>query len=109
MDSAQRERLAARGLVVRDDAGQDAVRISLEYLPAVDGPSRAHRGEALRSTFERVAATPKAAGLKLDPESLSINGQLIEGVVPLDRYEAVARDLRDDDMRVQLVQSFRAT
>src|SRR5207249_2170217 len=72
MDAAKQKRLKARGLVIPDSAGQDAVRVYLQYRPSVRGNSRAARREALREHFERVASRRSAVRLELDPESLSV-------------------------------------
>jgi hypothetical protein len=109
MDNARQKRLKARGLVIPDSAGQDAVRVYLQYRSNVAGGSRAARRETLRKHFERVASEHSGSRLELDPASLSVSGQMIEALVPLEDYEQVVRDLAGDDLHIDLVQSFKAT
>jgi hypothetical protein len=56
-----------------------------------------------------VARTHARTGVELHPESLSESGQVIEALVPAERYEQAMHELEGDDIRVDLVQAFRAT
>ncbi len=109
MDDSSYKTFADRGLVVPDSFGKDAVRVYLQYLPDVPGDSRDARGKALRNRFEQVARKRAHTGVELHPDSLSVSGQVIEALVPVERYEQATRELEDDDVRVDLVESFDAT
>jgi hypothetical protein len=109
MATMKQQTLADRNLVVHDTDGGDAVRISLQYLPTLTARSRGARVKALRSHFEKVAKTHAATGVELHPDSLSESGQVIEALVPADRYEQAIHELEGDDIRVDLVQAFQAT
>lgn len=109
MDAMQMSSLAKSGLVVPDSSGKDAVRVYLQYLPSVSGKSAAARGKALRDRFERVARRHEAMGVQLDPESMSVSGQMIEALLPLEHYEQARHELEDEKVRVDIVESFDAT
>lgn len=98
-----------RNPVVRDSDGGEVVRIYLQYLPTLSVKSRGARAKALRSHFEKVAQTHAATGVQLHPDSLSESGQVIEALVPADRYQQAMHELEGDDIRVDLVQALPAT
>jgi hypothetical protein len=109
MDTVKQQSAADRDLVVRDSGGRDAVRIYLQYLPTLSARSRGARTKALRNRFEKVARKHAGTGVELYPESLSESGQVIEALVPAERYEEAIHELEGDDIRVDLVQEFQAT
>lgn len=109
MDGAQLKSLADRGLVVADSSGKEAVRVYLQYLPDVAGDSRAARRAALRKRFDDVVKKRAHTGVELDHKSLSVSGQMIEALVPVERYEQAASELEADAVRVDLAESFDAT
>ena len=104
-----RRRLAARGLVVPDSSGRDAVRVYLQYMPDIGGASRTERRTALRDRFDSLAGNRAGDEVELDPKSLSVSGQTIEALVPVDRFDEVASELAGDDVNVALVESFKVT
>jgi predicted nucleotidyltransferase len=109
MDTAQFKSLSDRGLVVTDSSGKDAVRVYLQYLPELPGASRDDRGKELKKQFEQVASKRAHTGVQLDPDSLSVSGQVIEALLPVERYEQATRELEDDNVCVDIVESFDAT
>lgn len=109
MDAMQMSSLVKHGLVVPDASGKDAVRVYLQYLPNVSGRSAAARGRALRDRFERVARKHADVGVQLDPKSMSVSGQMIEALLPLEHYEQARHQLEDEKVRVDIVESYDAT
>jgi hypothetical protein len=109
MDALQQESLADRGLIVSDSSGRDAVRVYLQHLSETPSESPEDRGKNLREFFEHVAHKRAHTGVELLPETFSVTGQMIEALLPLEFYEQATRELEDDDVRVDLVESFDAT
>lgn len=108
MDPAEYKALADRGLVVSDSSGNKAVRVYLQYLPDIRGRSRDARRKALRTRFDQIAEKRSQTGVELDPGSLSVSGQVIEALVPIQHFDEARHELEDDDLRVDLVESFDA-
>lgn len=109
MNALEQQTLQDRGMVVKDSAGREAVRVYLQYKPTVRGRSLSARSKALRNRFDKVARMHAGTGVELHPESLSVSGQVIEALVPLEHYEQAMHELEHDDVRVDLVQAFQAT
>jgi hypothetical protein len=109
MDAAKRNKLSARGLVAPGSSGEDSVRVYLQYLPDLPEISGAERGKALRERFEEATRKRADGWVELDHESLSESGQMIEANIPASRYEEVAKKLADEDLRMDIVQAFKAT
>lgn len=109
VDTARHNSLANRGLVVSDSSGNEAVRVYLQYLPDLPGRSRDARREALRNEFQRIAEKGSRTGVELDPGSLSVSGQVIEALVPIQHFDEAKHVLENDGVRVDLVEPFDAT
>lgn len=108
MNRADKKSLADRGLLTQNSAGSDAVRVYLQYVPDVPGESREARGEVLRTKFEQ-AREHTQGDIELHPDSMSVSGQMIEALLPVEQYEQAARELEAHDMRVDIAEAFDAT
>jgi hypothetical protein len=107
MDGHVAEQLRARGEVLRRAGGRDRVRVSLHYPRPLDAVARTERRKRLQSAFADIAATERARGLELDPASLSVSAQSVEGTVPLDEYDALSDELEPLGVRMRLVRRMK--
>jgi hypothetical protein len=107
MDGRVAEQLRTRGEVLHRAGGRDRVRVSLHYRRALDAVARAERRERLESAFADLAVAGRDRGLELDPASLSVSAQSVEGTVPLDEYDALSDELEPLGVRMRLVRRMR--
>lgn len=94
------KKLRQLGAIEHLDAGADGVRVSLQYRSRLADPSRARRRDILKSEFERIAHDLITEGAKVDLDSMSVSGQTVEAVLPLDKYDHLKDELSKQDVRV---------
>lgn len=100
MDVKMLKKLRQLGAIEHLDAGTDGVRVSLQYRSRLTDPSRARRRDILKSQFERIAHDLVSEGAKVDLDSMSISGQTVEAVLPVDKYDDLTNELSKQDVRV---------
>jgi len=96
----------ARGAeTVTTSSGRDAIRLSLGYTGRISGETIGERREELtRILSDAVDGLPLHADADIDWDHLSVSGQTLQVLVPLDEVAdvedaAVARGLRVDAVR----------
>ncbi len=97
------EKLRERGLLEPDGAGAGCVRLSVQYAQRLAGKTRAERREVLGCWAEEVGRTLARHGGEVVPDSLSIAGQTVEAVVPVEEYPRVEAELAGRGERADLV------
>lgn len=108
MDAKEFDKLAKIGAIERLNTGDNAVRVSLQYEPRLRNPSRSDRRETLKSEFEQIAQSIDARGAEVNLESLSVSGQTVEALIPVDSFDAIAEELSSKNVRVDLLIGRRA-
>jgi hypothetical protein len=103
------DKLRERGLLEPGPAnGAACVRLSVQYAPRLAGKTRAERRELLGCWAKEVGRTLARHGGEVVPDSLSIAGQTVEAVVPLEEYPSVEAELAGRGERADLVVPRRA-
>jgi hypothetical protein len=104
MDEREAQKLSERGLVGKTPAGRPAVRVSLQYQHRFEEPSRDARRRLLSDAFEPIARWLESNDAHVDLDSLSVSGQTVEALLPIDDYDELTSKLQHHDVRVdQLV------
>ena len=83
-------------------SGEKGVRVTLQYQPRLNQPTLAARRSDLRDRFAHVAAEFKPAGVCVDLDAISITGQTVNAIVPLDKFDAIEQSLNERSMRVDV-------
>lgn len=100
MDKDLIRKLRDLGALSRTSKGEEGVRVSLQYKPRLEEPSRSARREILQRAFRKVASEVLARGLECDLKSLSVSGQTVQAVLPVRDYESLVDELEQKDIRV---------
>jgi hypothetical protein len=74
--------------------GRQALRASV-HLPERIEASRAERRDLLTTHFAKLGNLLHDIGGEVDLDSLSVSGQSVEAIVPIDVYDDVERAVRD--------------
>lgn len=105
MDSKVLEKLYKLGAIDKLANGRDGVRVSLMWKTTLPAASRSTRRSMLRQKFENVANDIRAYGAEVDLDSVSISGQTVEAILPIDKYDEISDKLKKEDIRVDLLTS----
>lgn len=103
MDAKVLKKLYDTGAIDRLSNGQDGVRVSLQYQSATSG-SRSSRRTLLKQAFKDIAKEIVSEGAEVDLDSISVSGQTVEAILPVDNYDNIAGKLNQQNIRVDLVQ-----
>ena len=103
MDSKVLEKLYKLGAVDRLANGQDGVRVSLMCSLTLSQTSRSARRDLLRQKFESAANDILPDGAEVDLNSISVSGQTVEAVLPIDNYDDITDKLKQQSIRVDLL------
>lgn len=109
MDPKVLDNLYKLGAVDRLPNGQDGVRVSLQYRSRLTSGSRSSRRDLLKQTFEDIAKDIVSDGAEVDLNSLSVSGQTVEAILPVDQYDDITDKLNQQNIRVDLVQERQVT
>ena len=102
-DQNDLEKLRRLGLVRTMPDGTEAVRITAQYRGAPASPDR-HAWRVEMEAWQDVLSGKLANfGAEIVPNSLSLSAQTVEAVVPTLRLDEVAKNLNNEDVRVDLV------
>lgn len=97
------EKVIKQGGLERLHTGANGVRVSLQYEPRLLTPSFPDRKLELKREFERIAQSLNQRGAELDLDSISVSGQTVEALLPIDQLAEIEEDLSDRNIRVDLV------
>ena len=100
MDEHTMKKLRNLGAISRLSTGEEGVRVSLQYKPRLDEPSRSVRRDILHREFQKIASEGAPEGTRVDLESLSVSGQTVEAVLPAQHYDRLVNDLEQREVRV---------
>ncbi len=100
MDEHKIQKLRNLGAISRLSTGAEGVRVSLQYKPRLGEPSRSARRDILQREFQKIASESAPEGTQVDLSSLSVSGQTVEAVLPVEHYDRVVSDLEQREIRV---------
>jgi len=103
MDSDLLRRLGEAGALSSLGEGVSGVKVSLQYQPKLKVASRKERREELHDCFAHVAEQIAPTGAAVDLESISVLGQTVEAVLPVEEYEQIVAELEILEVRVDPV------
>lgn len=97
------DRIRQLGLIEHTSAGREAVRMTVQCRRSSAGHSRESWRSVLREWELEVARVLSGHGGEVVPGTLSVAGQTIEAVVPVDEVDAVLHEAVSSDVRFDLV------
>ena len=100
MDAKLLERLHQLGAIDRLSNGQDGVRVTLMWTARMTEPSLSARRDLLLQKFECTANNILPDGAEVDLSSISISGQTVEALLPIDNYDYLTDKLKQQSVRV---------
>jgi len=103
MDEHTIKKLRNLGALSRLPTGEEGVRVSLQYKPRLEEPSRSVRRDILHREFQKIASEGVPEGSSVDLESLSVSGQTVEAVLPVQHYDRLVNDLEQREVRVDTI------
>ena len=103
MDKHLLAKLGGLDALEKLDRGLRGVRVSLQSQGALPAGSRAERRACLEEHFAKIAETLAGAGARVDLGTISVSGQTVEAVLPVDDYDDMKRRLEDEGIRVDPV------
>lgn len=103
MDSKLLERVYKLGAVERLATGQDGVRVSLMWDSTLSQPSRSARRDLLKQKFESTANDIIPDGAEVDLNSISVSGQTVEAVLPINNFDQITDKLKQQSIRVAVL------
>lgn len=101
MDDTTLRRLQRGGAIVRLPTGDDGVRVSLRYLRKMLDRTRDERRELLTAKLKELAQAVMHGGGAIDEGTVSVTGQVCEGVLPVQGYDSLKADVESKDFEVQ--------
>lgn len=103
MDRQELDKLRRLGLTETTTLGAKGVRISAQHQRSLPATTRPDRRKTLQAWAEGLNARVAGYGGEVVPGSLSIAGQTVEAIVPIDSIEVIEHDLAKEDIRIDLV------
>lgn len=100
MDPSTLKKMEQMGALTDLGGGRVGVPVSLQYEARLDPPSRATRRDLLRQRFERIERELAPQGATVDLGSISVSGQTVEAVLPVDAIDGIETALRVQHVRV---------
>lgn len=94
-------KLEGQGAIELLKGGARGVRVSCQYRPVLGKQPRTERARVLKDCF--VELSQKVPDLEIDLTTLSVSGQTVEALVPVEQFDQVERKLEEKDIRVDLV------
>jgi hypothetical protein len=93
MDAHTLDLLRRQQLVRRLPDGREAVAVTLQYRGELPPVSRPERKRWLREQFSQLVGA--VDGVSIQPETLSVSGQTVNAVVPVEHVERLRSTLPD--------------
>lgn len=103
MDTRELDKLRRLGLTEKTSSGAEGVRISAQHQRSLAGETRLDRRRTLQTWADDLNEKVAHHGGEIVPGSLSVAGQTVEAVVPVDTFEAIQSGLTKEGVRVDLV------
>lgn len=102
------DKLRRLGMVETGPTGTELVRVTAQLRQLLGPVSRDERRAQLQAFESAMGRYLARHGGSIVPDSLSVLGQTLEALVPVDRLPALEAEL-DDKVRLDLVRRYQAT
>jgi hypothetical protein len=79
--------------------GREGIDVTLQFVGSVPAESRPERKDWLKKCFSNVKERLDSR-LDLKPESLSVSGQSIDAVVPVEEFDDIREKLSQEGVRL---------
>ena len=103
MNNSLKRKLAQLDLLEALPSGETGVRVTLQYTPRLAESSRADRRAFLDRRLSQIARRLGAAGCRVEIETLSVSAQTVEAVIPIDQYDAIEDQMKDEHIRLDVL------
>ena len=103
MDTNQSRKLRQLELLEALPSGVQGVRVSIQYLPRMSKGSRSERRALLEGRFRQIAGGLIGDGGMIEFDTLSVSGQCLEAVVPINHYDQIEHRLREKNIRIDVL------
>ncbi|KJJ99593.1 MULTISPECIES: hypothetical protein [Pseudomonas] len=103
VETREIEKLRQLGLTEQTSAGVEAVRVTAQCRLSAAGYTRDKWRSALLDWECGIEQQLASHGAELVPGSLSVSGQTVEVVVPIDQLSSVVAEMADADVRIDIV------
>lgn len=100
MEAREIEKLRNRGMTVPTAGGDEGVRITAQCRRLFGDQSRQERRLALEAWGQDLELRIATHGGQIVPGSLSVTGQTIDVIVPIESLPSLEADLSSSDIRV---------
>jgi hypothetical protein len=97
------EKLRRLDLTESTSSGAEAVRLTAQYRQPLAGQSREQRRAVLQTWQDELAQTLARHGGEIVPGSLSLAGQTVEAIVPVEKVSSAEAELAAENVRIDLV------
>jgi hypothetical protein len=94
------EKLDRLGAIVTSQSGTKGVHVTLQCNAPIKQVTRSAWRSALRAEFEHIKQSLEPQGAEVDLDSLSVTGQTVEALLPIDCYEELTNQLNQKGIRV---------
>ena len=94
MDAHTLDLLRRQQLIRRLPDGREAIAVTLQYRGELPGLTRVARRSWLTDRFSAVGGT--VDGMTIEPDTLSVSGQTVNAVVPIDDVEELRLRLPEE-------------
>lgn len=108
MDTRDLDRLRSLGLTERTADGVEAVRVSAQFQAPLFDHSRAERARILERWEDHLKEMVNRHGGFLVPGSLSMLGQSVEALLPVEAVNAVEHAAANDHTRIDVLMPYDA-
>src|SRR5262245_25394917 len=109
MERGDLDKLRRLGLTGKTPSGQETVRVTAQHRKPLADQSREQRRNILETWQQEIGRMLAPHGGEIVPNSLSVLGQTVEAVVPVDKLDSIESDLTKRDVRLDLILPRQAT
>ncbi len=103
MKDSLKRKLSQLDLLEALPSGETGVRVTLQHTPRLTESSRADRRAFLDRRLSQIAKRLAATGCRVEIESLSVSGQTVEAVIPIDQYDEIEDQMKDEQIRLDVL------
>lgn len=96
-------KLAQRDQLAQLSSGRPGVPATLQLQQRQSSSTMDARRNTLREQFAKAAPAVERLGGEVNLNSLSITGQTVEAILPVDQYDQIETSLRSQEIRVDLL------
>jgi hypothetical protein len=103
MERPDLDKLRRLGLTEKTPSGEEAVRVTAQHRKPLIDHSRQERRDILETWQEEIGQTLARYGGEIVPDSLSVLGQTVEAIVPVEKLATIETDLTKGDVRIDVI------